>query len=60
VVRPSTITAKKYDRVSQAYFRAVNSVLGGKTKAGIAAQNLEKELAVITGLESGPPPPNTR
>lgn len=55
VARPSTITAEKYDQVSQAYFRAVNSVLSGKTKAGIAAQNLEKELAGITGFPSGPP-----
>ncbi len=60
VARPSTVTAEKYDQVSHAYFEAVYSVLSGKVKASMAAQNLEKELARITGFASGPPSANNR
>ncbi|HWY44184.1 MAG TPA: extracellular solute-binding protein [Candidatus Sulfotelmatobacter sp.] len=56
VMRPSTVTGQKYEKVSQAYFQAVFSVLSGKAKAGAAAANLEEELIDITGLQAGPPP----
>ncbi|HXA00228.1 MAG TPA: extracellular solute-binding protein [Candidatus Dormibacteraeota bacterium] len=56
VARPSTVTGEKYERVSQAYFQAVHSVLSGKAKADAAAAGLEKELAGITGFQPGPLP----
>jgi trehalose/maltose transport system substrate-binding protein len=52
VTRPSTITGQKYDDVSQAYARAVHSVLTGQSKALDAAAALEKELVRITGFET--------
>jgi len=55
VARPSTITAEKYDKVSQAYFETVFSVLSGKTKADTAAAKLEKQLVEMTGFPAGPP-----
>jgi len=56
VARPSTVASEKYDQVSHAYFQAVHSVLSGETKAGAAAQNLERELIELTGFRAGPPP----
>jgi trehalose/maltose transport system substrate-binding protein len=56
VIRPSTVTGEKYEKVSQAYFRAVFSVLSGEVKANVAAANLERELIAITGFQTGPPP----
>ena len=56
VVRPSTVTGEKYDKVSQAYFRTVFSVLSGKANASAAAADLEKELIGITGFQPGPLP----
>lgn len=50
VVRPSTVTAEKYDAVSHAYFEAVHSVLSGKAKAPPAAAALQKQLVEITGF----------
>ncbi len=58
VARPSTVTAEKYDKVSRAYFQEVYSVLSGKTKANVAASNLEKELVEITGFPVGSPSAN--
>jgi len=50
VARPSNITGQKYDAVSQAYARAVHSVLTGESKAPEAAANLEKDLVRLTGF----------
>ena len=55
VSRPSNITGKKYEEVSNAYMQAVHSVLTGERTAPEAATSLEKELVRITGFKKGPP-----
>jgi trehalose/maltose transport system substrate-binding protein len=56
VSRPSNITGKRYQDVSDAYIQAVHSVLTGEKRAPEAAAALENELVRITGLKKGPPP----
>lgn len=51
VVRPSTVTCRKYPEVSNAYRQAVHSVLTGQTSGAEAAAGLEKELIQITHLK---------
>ena len=55
VLRPSNVSGKKYQDVSEAYFRAVHSVLAGEKSASQAAAALENELVRITGFKKGPP-----
>src|SRR5262249_24601508 len=55
VARPSNVSGKKYQEVSEAYFRAVNSVLTRKIRASQAAAALENELVRITGFKKGHP-----
>jgi trehalose/maltose transport system substrate-binding protein len=55
VSRPSNVTGKKYEDVSNAYAQAVHSVLTGEKPAPEAAAALEKELVRITGFKTGPP-----
>src|SRR5467141_3978074 len=55
VSRPSAVTGKKYEDVTDAYIRAVHSVLTGEKSAPEAAAALEKELVRITGFKKGPP-----
>jgi trehalose/maltose transport system substrate-binding protein len=55
VLRPSNVSGKKYQDVSEAYFQAVHSVLAGEKSAPEAAAALEKELVRITGFKRGPP-----
>jgi hypothetical protein len=55
VSRPSNVTGKKYQDVSDAYIQAVHSVLTGEKSAQEAAGALEKELVRITGFKTGPP-----
>jgi len=55
VSRPSNVTGKKYPDVSEAYTRAVHSVLTGEKSAPEAAAALESELVRITGFKKGPP-----
>jgi len=55
VSRPSNVTGKKYEDVSNAYAQAVHSVLTGKKPAPEAAAALEKELVRMTGFKTGPP-----
>jgi trehalose/maltose transport system substrate-binding protein len=55
VSRPSDVTGKKYQDVTDAYIQAVHSVLTGEKSAPEAAAALEKELIRITGLKKGPP-----
>jgi trehalose/maltose transport system substrate-binding protein len=55
VSRPSNVTGKKYEEVSNAYAQAVHSVLTGKNSAPEAAAALEKELVRMTGFKTGPP-----
>jgi trehalose/maltose transport system substrate-binding protein len=57
VLRPSTMTGKKYPDVSRAYFEAVHAVLTGKKSAAQAAADLQNELGQITGLAPGVPGP---
>jgi trehalose/maltose transport system substrate-binding protein len=55
VLRPSDVTGKNYNEVSEAYSRAVHSVLTHQRSAPEAAAALEEELVRITGLKPGPP-----
>ena len=50
VARPSAVTGKKYPEVSEAYSRAVHSVLTRRETAARAVADLERELVRITGL----------
>jgi trehalose/maltose transport system substrate-binding protein len=56
VPRPSNVSGKKYQDVTDAYIQAVHSVLTGEKSAPEAAAALEKELVRITGFKKGPPP----
>ena len=56
VSRPSNVTGQEYPDVSEAYTRAVHSVLTGEKSAPEAAAALENELVRITGFKKGPPP----
>jgi len=55
VSRPSNVTGKKYQDVTDAYIQAVHSVLTGENSAPAAAAALENELVHITGFKKGPP-----
>jgi len=55
VSRPSNVTGKKYQDVSDAYIQAVHSVLTGEKAAPEAAAALENELVRTTGFKTGPP-----
>jgi trehalose/maltose transport system substrate-binding protein len=55
VSRPSNVTGNKYQDVTDAYIRAVHSVLTGQGGAREAAAALESELVRITGFKKGPP-----
>jgi trehalose/maltose transport system substrate-binding protein len=56
VSRPSNVTGKKYQQVTDAYIQAVHDVLTGRKKAPDAAAALESELVRITAFPTGPPP----
>src|ERR1700687_3333058 len=56
VLRPSNVTGKKYQDVTDAYIQAVHSVLTGEKSATEAAAALETELVRITGFKKGPLP----
>jgi trehalose/maltose transport system substrate-binding protein len=58
VRRPSIVTGKNYQNVSNAYINAVHSVLTREKSAPEAAAALESELVRITGFKTGPPPQN--
>jgi trehalose/maltose transport system substrate-binding protein len=58
VSRPSDVTGKKYEDVSDAYIQAVHSVITGEKSAPEAAVALENELVGITGFKNGPPQGN--
>jgi trehalose/maltose transport system substrate-binding protein len=60
VSRPSNITGKKYEEVSNAYMQAVHSVLTGERSAPESVKALENELVRITGFKKGPPPRGDR
>jgi len=55
VSRPSNVTGKKYQDVSDAYIVAVHSVLTKQKNAPEVVAALEDELARITGFKKGPP-----
>ena len=59
VSRPSSVTGKKYQEVTDAYIQAVHSVLTGKKSAPEAAAALENELVRITGFKKGPLAPGS-
>ncbi len=52
VLRPSTVTGKKYPEVSRAYFEAVYAVLTRKKSAAKAAADLQDQLVQMTGLKA--------
>jgi trehalose/maltose transport system substrate-binding protein len=56
ISRPSAVTGKKYEDVTESYIRAVHSVLTGKSSAPEAAVALENELVRITGFKKGSSP----
>jgi trehalose/maltose transport system substrate-binding protein len=56
VSRPSNVTGKKYQQVTDAYIEAVHSVLTREKGAPEAAAALENELVHITGFKTGRPP----
>jgi trehalose/maltose transport system substrate-binding protein len=56
VSRPSNVTGKKYQDVTDAYIQAVHCVLTGEKSAPEAAAALENELVRITGFKKGSPP----
>jgi trehalose/maltose transport system substrate-binding protein len=58
VRRPSIVTGKKYQDVSNAYIKAVHSVLTREKSGPEAAAALENELVRITGFKKGSPPQN--
>jgi trehalose/maltose transport system substrate-binding protein len=47
VARPSTVTARNYDRVSAAYSQAVHAILTGKKSAADSLKELEQTLQGI-------------
>jgi trehalose/maltose transport system substrate-binding protein len=55
VSRPSNVTGKKYQDVTDAYIQAVHSVLTVEKSAPEAAAALEHELVRTTGFKTGPP-----
>jgi trehalose/maltose transport system substrate-binding protein len=55
VLRPSDVTGKKYQEVTDAYIQAVHSVLTREKSAPDAAAALENELVRTTGFKKGPP-----
>jgi trehalose/maltose transport system substrate-binding protein len=55
VSRPSDVTGKKYQDVTDAYIQAVHSALTGEKGAPEAAAALENELVRITGFKKRPP-----
>jgi len=55
VSRPSNVTGKRYQDVTDAYIGAVHSVLTGEKRAPEAAAALENELVRITDFKKGPP-----
>jgi len=55
VSRPSNVTGKEYQDVTDAYIKAIHSVLTGEKSAPEAAAALEKELVRTTGFKTGPP-----
>ncbi len=55
VLRPSNVTGKRYQDVTDAYIQAVHSVLTGGKNAPEAAAALENELVHITGFKRGRP-----
>src|SRR6266481_6243363 len=55
VSRPSNVTGKKYQDVTDAYIQAVHSVLTGEKGAPEATAALEDELVRVTGFKRGLP-----
>ncbi len=49
VARPSSVTARKYNRVSSKFWSEVHNVLAGKKTGAEAAAELEKQLERIKG-----------
>lgn len=49
VVRPTTITAEKYPRVSEAFWSASHAVLTGQSDGATALAQLERQLEQIRG-----------
>ncbi len=55
ISRPSNVTGKQYQDVTDAFIQAVHSVLTGNRGAPEAAAALEDELVRTTGFKKGPP-----
>jgi len=55
VLRPSTVTGKRYPDLSRAYYMAVHEVLTRRKPAATALADLQTELMQITGLNAPDP-----
>ena len=55
VLRPSTVTGKRYPALSRAYYMAVHEVLARRKPAATALADLQTELMQITGLNAPDP-----
>src|SRR6202045_2888445 len=55
VLRPSDVSGKNYQEVTDAYIQAVHSVLTGEKNAPEPAAALKNELVRTTGFKKGPP-----
>lgn len=55
VARPSTVTSPNYSATSEAFFRAVHSVLTGESDAETALEVLELDLEDLLGFPTGDP-----
>jgi trehalose/maltose transport system substrate-binding protein len=50
IMRPSTVTAPNYSRVSEEFYHAVYDIISGKKDAGSALSGLAREISVTTGF----------
>lgn len=55
VVRPSTVSGKKYQEVSAAYYGTVHRILAGDVSAEAGLRDLEEQLVKITGMPARSP-----
>lgn len=55
IVRPSAIAGKKYQQVSEAYYRMVHRILAGDISAEAGLRDLEAQLVTLTGMPAREP-----
>ena len=55
VARPSTVSGKNYDKVSQAYYANIHAILAKTVSVNDGLSKLQSDLVAITGLTTGSP-----